>query len=396
MNDRTLQLIKECGIRNRLEDIYRYESAKEAMSITLGNTGCDQDSFIGSHILALMESRVPVINMCRKVFEYKLDLLYIANLMGLSLDDLVFLETSGSERLLVRGRDRISFGAAKITAFLVDFSSPDKSLTRYGAFSVDKIVDHRKILEMDTICKEAHCVWVELNVGSCCSLVFHYIKTYHMDKISTSPKRFMFLFLLIIAILTDTSFLTERVHSLDRSAVQEILSFTGEEMRGTQSIYEQVRELQESEEKVDTEIILQMCHKRTAYTDGSGRFFGTSTVHFGYDDWVARDTKKTFLSKIAEFTSNKEYEFLVINSHSHGVREFFIYPPPKIEFVREVLYRNQEIDKREIKNDPELAVYRTDKSFTGKVVIPNILDYLSKAENAKKTGKLYQSVIFIQ
>ncbi|KAH9385630.1 uncharacterized protein NEMAJ01_0526 [Nematocida major] len=368
--------LKRCDLKERLNEIYAQERRSKPTRIVLGNTSCDQDSFLGAHVLGVVEGRIPVVNMPREVFSHKLDLCFMVSLMGLELDDLVFLEESEDGPVLVRGRQSISIRESPVSAFLVDFSNPEKELLACSAFSVERIIDHRQVLEGSRVILHVQEMWIDLHAGSCCSLIFHYIQTYYRDELKLNPGHFKFLFLLSMAILTDTSFLTERIHKLDVLALDRILAFTGISIEETKLVHAVVSQKQHCERAASTDIILQMCHKRHEYPDGSGRLFGVSLVKYGYDEWVARDTPKEFLKKMQEFTCRKGYEFLIVNSIENEVREFFVFSPPAKDFAQKVLYGDSEERKREVGGHPELPVYRTSTFFVGKMVIPKILRYL--------------------
>lgn len=378
------RMLSACNICTKLEESYAQQRQGKVFEIVMGNTGCDEDSFVGSHVLALIEGRVPVVNMSRRIFEHKLDLCYIAKAMGLELNDLVFIETEEDEKVFKKGNERVGTKSTKISAWLVDFSNLDSELLSTGMFQIDRIIDHRKVLCQKELFSHSVCMWIELNAGSCCSLIFHYINMHYSNRISAEPEKYMFILLLCIPILTDTTLLTERVHDLDRSAISEIVSFAKLPEEDIKLFHSAVKKLLCCEDKAETGIILQMCHKKLEYPDGSGRSFGMSTVKYSYDRWIERDTKEVFLSEIQKFIEDKHYEFIIINSNPPGIREFFIYTPPGSDFVQEVLYKDEPIQKREIKNDPELTVYQKDTFFVTKMIIPDILAYLKNRSHKQE------------
>ncbi|ELQ76756.1 Exopolyphosphatase [Trachipleistophora hominis] len=62
------------------------------LKIALGNEGCDLDSFLGSLVLAYSQNVVHVVNMRKKVFKCKGELMWVCKHLKISVDDLIFLE----------------------------------------------------------------------------------------------------------------------------------------------------------------------------------------------------------------------------------------------------------------------------------------------------------------
>ncbi|KFG26280.1 uncharacterized protein NESG_01400 [Nematocida ausubeli] len=377
------EILQKCTLARKFDEIYKIYKGTGKIMITLGNTGCDQDSFIGSCVLGLMENRVPVVNISRELFEYKEDLCYVTKQMGLSLDDLVFLETKGKDIFLVRGRDSISVKETEINAFLVDFSNPEEELLQNKNFHVERILDHRSIIEEERVFPHVQGMWIDLHAGSCCTLIFHYIQMYYKPEIDLNPGNYQFMFLLSIPILTDTSFLTERTHKLDISAIEGILKMTKVPIDKAKAIHSTIKKKEEAKCTGSTRIIIGMRNKKYLYPDKSKRSFGICSVKYGYNEWIERDGKERFLKEIEEFRKSRNYEFYIINSIANGKREFFIYAPPGNDFAQKILFDGKEVSKREINNDPELTLYETDTFFVGKMIIPKILEYLKdKKETA--------------
>ncbi|KAI5183650.1 hypothetical protein NEIRO03_1230 [Nematocida sp. AWRm78] len=372
-------IMKGCKILHQLTQTYNQCIEKQEFSIVIGNTSCDQDSFIGSYVLALMEDKLPVINISRELFQHKHDLCYIVKKIGLDLNDLVFLEKRENDLFFIRGTDQVALESLKITATLVDFSNPEEELLKIKHFYVDKIIDHRKLIEESQIHFHANELWINLNVHSCCTLIFHYIQMHYRQKIESAPARHMFIFLLAISIITDSSFSDHPLYDLDASALDAIIALTNVSKEAIKDIHQKIKLLEESNHKKPTKVIVALRHKRYMYPDMSGRFFSISSVKYHYDDWIKSNGKKEFLGGIKEFKESNNYEFCIINSESRDKREVFIYAAPSNDFIRKVLYDGNKIRKRQINNDPELTVYEIDKEYKGKIIFPKILNYLKES-----------------
>jgi len=379
MIEKYREILRAAKAKENLERIYRSFSQLDRMSIVLGNPSCDQDSFIGSHVLGLLEEKVPVVNLSRAIFSCKKDLLEILEMMGVACEDLVFLEKEARGWVLIRGREKIRVQDKKISATIVDHNVPEKEILENKNFSVEKIIDHHPILKMCDMytCVSAMCI--ELAAGSCCSLIYREIKTKLEEKLRTDPEKCKVLLLLTIPILTDTSCLTRRTHTVDRKGVEELLKMAGVSMEEAEEMHRHLKKKKKCEDQIPSDMILQMDYKSFEYPPShKGKTFGISSVKYPYDDWIKRDGKAKFLEAVGKFVQERSHEFFLINCKSKGVREFFVYRPPANDFVQTVLYSGKSPSQREVLGEKEIKVYRTDASLSRKIVAPHIYAYLDK------------------
>ncbi|KAG0441311.1 putative exopolyphosphatase [Dictyocoela muelleri] len=63
------------------------------IKITIGNESCDLDSFVSSLIAAYCENNIHVVNMNKKTFISKGELMLLLNMFKIDIDDLIFFET---------------------------------------------------------------------------------------------------------------------------------------------------------------------------------------------------------------------------------------------------------------------------------------------------------------
>lgn len=378
------QLLSTCGLKERLAEINKQASGKNEIEVVLGNPSCDQDSFIGSHVLAAALGRVPVVNMRREIFECKKDLIAVLEMVGMCPDDLVFLEKDQEGWVLATPQNRAPLKEKKLTLFLVDHNLPPKELLETGSVHVDRIIDHHPMLEVNSVYKKVHSMKIELDAGSCCSLIFDTLKNLMREQIEADPEMYKYLVLLTIPVLTDTSMLRDRTHEVDVRTVQELLELSGLEMEETKKMHHFLKKRKRCEAEVPTHLILQMDYKGFDFpSSGKGKTFGICSVKYSFDEWVKRDGKDHFLKEVEAFRQKKGHEFLLLNCKSHGKREFYLTtPPPAEDFVQKVLFENKQVEKREVEGDgPSITVFPAKSSLSRKIVVPKIYLYLE--DNAR-------------
>ncbi|KAH9386225.1 exopolyphosphatase [Nematocida major] len=382
--DKYKKIVGESKLKELLNTAYsRIE--QPSIEVVMGNPSCDQDSFIGSHILAAVMGRVPVVNLCREIFECKHDLVKVCDIMGVSMDELVFLAKQGSAWFLQRGSKKYALAEKKITALLIDFNLPDKDLLLSEGFSIDRIIDHHPILEFSQkVHSKAAGMDIELCAGSCCSLIYRFVcsqfaKTLEEKK---ATKEYNFLLLLSIPIMTDTSGLESRVHDVDVNGVRSSLGAAGASMQDAQEVLASLSKLKKCEDKIKTELILQMDYKPFDYpANHPGKSFGISSVKYAYDDWVQRDGKEEWKRKVKEFVQGKGHEFFIINCKVKGVRELYVYNAPGSGLIEKGIYEGKPVSKRSVAGDSEIVVYNVSPTISRKIVAPMIYKYLSEQNN---------------
>ncbi|OAG31360.1 exopolyphosphatase [Nematocida displodere] len=373
------EVLAKSSFSQKLKSIYVTKLEEKSVSIVMGNPSCDQDSFIGSHVLGVVLNRVPVVNMSKKIFSCKKDLLKVLEVMDVSVEDLVFLEKHPEGWVFVRGGKTIKFSEKEITATLIDHNFPCTELLTQKNFTVDHIIDHHPILEASDMYNNVSGLCIDLNAGSCCSLIYNYIKTFLGSDMVDLSIEFGYLVLLIIPVVTDTSFLSKRTHKVDTIAVNELLEMTNIPKSSAEALYASLKKAKQCEDNIESDLILQMDYKAFDYPpSGKGKTFGMSSVKYGLDAWVQRDGKEKFLKTLQHFVEEKKHQFFLINSKTKGVREFFLFGNPGANFPSVTMYDGGAVNSRQINGDPELTVYSTDPLLSRKLIAPKIYQYLEK------------------
>ncbi|KAI5184417.1 exopolyphosphatase [Nematocida homosporus] len=355
----------------------REKALKEAsFGVVMGNESCDQDSFVGAHILGVVEERVPVVNLQREIFQHKRDLMVLAEMMGLGLDDLVFLEKRESGWVLVCGQMCVRVADVQVSATIIDHNLPNKELLAMKGFRVDRVIDHHPILEMNAMYTQLDKLQIELKAGSCCSLIYKEIKSRHGQEIVSKPGEYRFLVLLSLPVLTDTSELSDRTHDVDRCAVKELVELGGVTREDVNALYHLLKKEKRNIDGAPTAVILQMDFKTFEFPPNcAGKVFGISSAKYPFDNWVAREGDK-FLPEIKKFATARHHEFFLINNHNNGVRELFLLGNPGPDFVQEVMFAGGPVNQREVA--PGVVVYTVEGTLSRKLIAPRIYTYLSK------------------
>ncbi|KAI5171375.1 exopolyphosphatase [Nematocida sp. LUAm3] len=373
------KIIGKSGFSGEFKRIQEEEWRKKKVLGVLGNPSCDQDSFIGSHVFGVIERRVSIVNMSRRIFECKKDLILIMRMVGLKIEDLVFLD--GNE--LIKGEKKRKIEEIDLTITLIDHNLPEKLLSFKNLY-IDRIIDHHPILEMKSFYGKLQSLNIDLSAGSCSSLVYRDI----LNRRDISDKdKFSYLLLLSIPIITDTSFLTNRTDIMDKKAVETLLSAYGVSSEEAHSLHKLLKNEKKCEKSIPMDLILLMDYKAFEYPPESNpsgnseiknKAFGISSVGYSFDEWIERD-KESFLKEVEELRRNKRLSFFLINSKTKGRREFFLLPGELSsslteEFVKKVLFPNASVKKRELPHG--VLVYATDTKLSRKLVAPRIYEFL--------------------
>ncbi|KAI5135183.1 uncharacterized protein NESG_01012 [Nematocida ausubeli] len=375
------EIIKTTKLRELFDKSYAHLESS-SIEIVLGNPSCDQDSFIGSHILAVMLGRVPVVNLSKEIFKCKQDLVKICDIMGVSVDELVFLVKNNDAWVLKRGDKEYPVSKINIKAFLIDFNLPDQDLLLSDAFTVDHIIDHHALLEFNSkVHSQLTGMNIQLHAGSCCSIIYRYIRhvcSKTLEEKTGSPD-YKFLLLMSIPIMTDTNCLQKRTHDIDREGVDISLGISDVLFETAKTVMEELKTLKKCEPSVPTNMIVQMDYKSFDFPKQYGKkTFGISSVKYAYDEWVARDGAEKWKQSIKEFVEMKKHEFYIINCKVHNKREFYIYNPPSTDFIEKGIYEGKPVNKRAVLNDNEITVYTVDTAISRKIIAPMLFKYLEQ------------------
>lgn len=347
------------------------------LRLVMGNPSCDQDSFIGAHVLGVVRNRVPVVNLSRTIFACKKDLVEIVQLAGLTVEDLVFLEQQGEDWCLIHRDGVLKVQDKPLYVSIVDHNLPAKSLLACPTFTVDQIIDHHPMLELNPMYSKVKAMTINLNAGSCCSLIYQDIKDHLGQRLEEHPEEYRFLVLLTIPILTDTSLLTSRTHGVDKAAVEHLLQLAGLTADDAKQLHQHLKKRKKCEAEIPCEYILQMDYKGFEYPAvAPGKTYGISSIKYPYDEWVQRDGKDRVLATIDAFMKEHQHEFFLVNCKANGIREMLVHRPPGADFAQQVFYDGQPVEQRALGNDPAFTLYRVDPLLSRKLVAPKILNYL--------------------
>lgn len=384
--DQYKEIVGKSSLKDLLNKAYS-TIGNSKIKIVLGNPSCDQDSFIGSHILAAMLGRIPVVNLCRDIFQCKHDLVKVCEIMGIKPENLVFLVKEGGIYSLRYKEKTYKVKEKEISACLIDFNLPDKDLLSDN-FTVDRIIDHHPVIEYkEKVHSKVTGMEIELSAGSCSSLIYRFISNKFKKELEEKKETpfYSFLLLLTIPIMTDTSLLESRVHDVDKNGVNSLLSVASIPFDKAAAVHKELHKLKKCEDRIETRLILQMDYKSFDFpAEFSGKTFGISSVKYPYDDWVKRDGNEKWKSAVKEFSAKKGHEFFLINCKTKGKREFYIHNPPSDDFIKNGIYQGAPIQKRNVLNDSEIVVYNVDCTNSRKIIAPIIFKYLSDSKASSK------------
>ncbi|KAI5191319.1 exopolyphosphatase [Nematocida minor] len=376
--DKYTKIVGKSNLKTLLNSAYSH-IAEGKIEVVMGNPSCDQDSFIGSHILAAMEGRIPVVNLSKEIFKCKKDLVTVCGMMGIDPEQLVYLVKENNEWILQHGAKKYPLKDKTVVATIIDFNLPDAELLLLENFSVDRVIDHHPILEFNEMHSKVEGMTIELNAGSCCSLIYRHINSKYaklLEEKKQTPE-YNFLLLLTIPIMTDTSGLEKRVHNVDIHGVHSLLESVNLTMDDSQSVLADLKKFKKCESEIATELILQMDYKSFNYPAKYGnKTFGISSAKYAYEDWVQRDGSAAWKQKIKEFVEKNGHEFFLLNVKVNNVREFYVYNLPSMEFIEKGIYQGKPVEKREINGDKDIVVYKVDNAISRKIVAPMIYKYL--------------------
>ncbi|EIJ89736.1 exopolyphosphatase [Nematocida parisii] len=353
----------------------------QSIDIVLGNPSCDQDSFLGSHILAVMLGRIPVVNMQREIFECKHDLMKLCDILGIEIQNLVFLVYEENQWFLKRGDVRYRLSEKNVKAHLVDFNLPETSLIECKTFRVDRIIDHHQLIKYNKhVHSQTDGMEIELKAGSCCSLILRRINHLFADvlKEKKDTHDYDFLLLLSVPILTDTACLVRKQHDVDINGVNSALSIANVEFKTAESVMSDLKHLKHCEDKIPTKMILRMDYKSFDYPEKYGeKTYGISSVKYPYKKWIERDGPAVWKEEIKKFVEEKKHEIFIINCKHHNDRYLYVYCPSNMkDMIKTALFAGGTVESKTILNDEEIVIYQVDLATSRKIIAPAVFKYL--------------------
>lgn len=362
------------------------------LTICLGSEACDPDSFVSSIAIAIHEDAIPVINMPRSIFEAKGDLQYLCSLFNISNDDLIFLERpkgcfSLSARILgtVFRADKYTYKLEdkKIKLILVDHHRPVEELRH---FELDMIIDHHELSEASLYARR---IYVDIDVGSCCTLVSkfigHSLITVKNNKNEYFEKSHFCKHLakmLTIPIFLDTNKFKKVTSHFDRGEFKKLTKIANVEKDEIKKIVKEIKSVRLNDEDLENETILLKDFKKF---DKDGIVFGYSTVKYSYEDWILREAKKMNINsesksgsalETALHTFKRDYglDFLLVN-RKNGDKRYLIMINCQFEKKLAELY------KFELVNFKGLYYYSIPVELSRKILTPKIKELIHQASS---------------
>lgn len=383
-------MVEECKttytfLRKYLENCKKKINDKNLL-ISIGSEACDPDSFVASIAMAIHEDAIPVINMSRKIFEAKGDLTYLRSVFGIELDDLIYLE---------RPKGRLSFAARTLaTVFRIDdilqnineknmkliLVDHHRAVEELRHCEIDMIVDHHVLGPGALVSRR---IYVDIDVGSCCTLVSKFIGHSLMGK---EEKNALFgdpefckqlARMLAIPILLDTNRFKKVTSHFDRGEFKKLTKIGKIKKSVVAKHVKGIKHGRKNDNKLDTETILLKDFKKFDVAD---TVFGYSTVKYSFEEWARRDSKNVPGSELEAtfhaFRRDHGLDFLLVNRKAGANRYLIMINFP---FERR-LARMQSFEPAEFEG---LHYYSISVELSRKVLVPIIKELLNDIFNSE-------------
>ncbi|KAF7684086.1 Exopolyphosphatase [Astathelohania contejeani] len=378
--------------RNEFQEYFNLNKtriSKQSITISIGNSGCDLDSFISSLVLGYVKGYLHVVNMKKEIFQAKGEMMWLCNIFKINIDDLIFLEHAkigdndkkGAYLLLENERHYIITKEIKLA--LTDHNLPVPELQGYP---IEIIIDHHKL---ENHIRKVKNICIDISVGSATTLVSQYLaynylikkrKSYHTKKnlkestYNVAIIKFIST-LLIIPIIVDTHFLKYRTSNLDRIEVKRLQKIGKLSTRKLKKIRKTIKLARRNDHMHPTNIILQKDYKRYEHL---GFIFGASVVKYSFIDWIDRESKNSgfegeLISQIEDFRVKMNLEFFIILCRLNKQRHAIILNFPYLEDLLKI--NNEEIESKTYKN---IRYYKLPLKLSRKLFIPIVKKILKK------------------
>lgn len=343
------------------------------IEISMGNEGCDLDSFLGSLALAYSQNVIHVVNMKKEVFKSKGEIILACKYLKINIDDLIFLERPmGNFSPRVRragtyflcGEEKIAVEGKKIQLYITDHNRVVEELKHC---EIAMIIDHHK-LEMNI--KDTKRIYVDIDVGSAATLVSKYIGTDISKRIAM---------MLLIPIIVDTKHLKIRTSIFDREEYKKLKKITGAKKKDLNQMKKSLKKARRNDKNQSTEIILQKDLKVYEY---AGYRFGNSMVKFNFEKWVDREGTKVkgieknklgliLMMRLEEFAKDCAFDFYFIGCKMNQQRHFIAINFPQIRRIAQE-YKFQELSYR------GFVYFKIPAELSRKILMPLILESLNE------------------
>lgn len=306
------------------------------VTVCMGSEACDTDSFVCSLVTAIHENCIMVVNMSRKVFEAKGDLLKLCSYYKISADDLIFIEKpKGSFSLEARklatvfkiGKEEYKIKDKKISLILVDHHKP---IQEFQGCHIDLIIDHHPLSDSSL---NARRIYVDIDIGSCATLVTKYIghslftsKYNKQSEFESSQYCAGIAKMLMIPILLDTANFKKVTSHFDLGEFLKLRKRAKVSKKEINKMRKEIKKARLNDNDLETEIILKKDYKTFHYR---GVTFGISTVKYSYEKWVDREAKNgnskndgSHLEfELSNFRREEGLDFFIVNRKA-GKRRF--------------------------------------------------------------------------
>lgn len=315
------------------------------ITICIGNEACDVDSFISSLITAIHEQVIHVICMSREVFMSKGDVGFVLKYFNIDPDDLIYLEKPIGNFSLEARKVGTKFNIYKsvnnknvlvdsyklidknIKLIIVDHNEP---IIELNDCQMDLIIDHHA-LSKDSI--KARRIYIDLDVGSCSTLISKYIGHSLINNTANKHKAFeskdfvsCVAKLLLVPIILDTSNFTRRASHFDIGEFEKLLHAANTTRHELKKIRKGIRKNRLNDMNLPNDIIMQKDFKIYHHR---GLTFGCATVKYPVEDWIDREGKGKNAGEHLEtyfnnFRRNFGLDFLFINRKKRDKRYLII------------------------------------------------------------------------
>lgn len=356
----------------------------QKLTICLGSEACDPDSFVCSIITAIHENAVPIMNMPKKVFQAKGELQELCSIFNLSNEDFIFFERSGNKKpshepSFMADNELHQICNKELTLILVDHHIPIQELRQ---FKVDLIIDHHS-LGTSTI--SANSIYLDTNVGSCCTLVSRFIGNALLTKKHTSCEFFENAYfcelvakMLSIPIVFDTNRFKKVTSQFDKCEFKKLRKIAKIKKEAIFDLVKKMKVARCNDKLLSNEIILQKDFKTF---DSSKVIFGYATVKYSFEEWIDREAAKTaessglepgikFKKILEEFKNHNKLDFLLVN-RKHGSKRYLILIDCPVEKELTASYNFKSL------NYKGLVYYEIEVQKTRKILAPIINEILN-------------------
>ena len=386
---------------------------KKEILISIGNEGCDLDSFISSLIIGYSENAIQIVNMKKEIFLCKDEINYICKTFKININNLIFLERPIKKDIyFLIGKNKIYLKEKKIRLILLDHNKP---ISELKDCKIEMIIDHHKI---NNEIKNCNKIFINTDVGSNCTIVSKYLENSFFKKneiqiknsfdknieiINKENNDFFSIFakLLVLPIIIDTNNFIRRTSEIDIFEYNKLLKQSKIKKKEIKKICKKIKKLRKKDEKYKTEIILQKDFKIYVMKDIK---FGSSTVKYNFKEWIDREEYKKKIEEkknnyknknininkknILKKSENKIKKNLLTNEFKNHLKNFeldflfVIYKKKNERFLCEINFPYiKEFSKKYNFNKlfyRDFIYYKIPEEFSRKILIPLVKDFINE------------------